>query len=279
MLLPSLVELQGRCGVTFVGREPGLGLLRRHAHNAMDFEGPGWRLLLMNKAENGALPVSHAEKVVAFLSDPDGLIRRNLRRFYPQASIHMFPSLPGREERIHVALYAARCLHRAGLPVDPQRAIARAMDRGLLLRNHGVRSRTLLVCHPGSGSPAKNYDTPFWMELIQRLKPLVLLGPAEKDLYPFFREEAEEHGIQILPCPSMEALCDLLKSARLYIGHDSGITHLAAMLEAPTMALFRSSDATLWKPLGPYVRTIYHGAGGSPAFAGEVIEAARTLLR
>ena len=45
----------------------------------------------------------------------------------------------------------------------------------------------------------------------------------------------------------------LLSTACLYLGHDSGVTHLAAMMGLPTVAFFQSPNQTLWRPLGPCV--------------------------
>ena len=50
-----------------------------------------------------------------------------------------------------------------------------------------------------------------------------------------------------------ENLYDLacwLSSARLYIGNDSGITHLAAASGAPVLALFGPTDPAIWAPRG-----------------------------
>lgn len=47
-----------------------------------------------------------------------------------------------------------------------------------------------------------------------------------------------------------------LKRARLFIGGDSGLTHLAAAAGAPTLALFGPSDETLYAPWGPLARTV-----------------------
>jgi ADP-heptose:LPS heptosyltransferase len=48
----------------------------------------------------------------------------------------------------------------------------------------------------------------------------------------------------------------LLKEASFYLGHDNGITHLAAMLGIPIVALFKNSDHLQWALLGPDVRVI-----------------------
>jgi ADP-heptose:LPS heptosyltransferase len=56
--------------------------------------------------------------------------------------------------------------------------------------------------------------------------------------------------------PDPEDLMSLLKEGALYIGQDSGVTHLAAMTGLPTIALFRSSSIKTWRPLGPRVRVL-----------------------
>ncbi|MEO8927822.1 MAG: glycosyltransferase family 9 protein [Caulobacteraceae bacterium] len=47
-----------------------------------------------------------------------------------------------------------------------------------------------------------------------------------------------------------------LKRARLFIGGDSGLMHLAAAAGAPTLGLFGPSDERLYAPWGPLARTV-----------------------
>jgi ADP-heptose:LPS heptosyltransferase len=47
-----------------------------------------------------------------------------------------------------------------------------------------------------------------------------------------------------------------LRRCKGYLGNDSGITHLAAMLGIPTLVLFGPTDPVLWRPVGPCVRVI-----------------------
>jgi ADP-heptose:LPS heptosyltransferase len=48
-------------------------------------------------------------------------------------------------------------------------------------------------------------------------------------------------------------LAGVLAHARLFVGHDSGVTHLAAALHVPTVALFGPTDPVQWAPRGPHV--------------------------
>lgn len=265
MLAPALADLLGKVNLTFAGRDPGLYFIRPLTHLAMDVEGPGWHRLFSGERGGAGLPVSGVETAVAFFNDPDGMIANNLRAFLPRASVHLFRSLPPAMERIHVAGYVALCLKRAGLPVDPARSMELAKAGGLseILGPRG--ERRMIVFHPGSGSPEKNHAPEFWVRLFRvlsaepaagRLKPVFLLGPAEDSLRPYFEDVFRRGDVEILVCPEREELVNTLGGAALFIGHDSGVTHLSAMLGAPTIALFRNTDPVQWHPLGPGVAVI-----------------------
>jgi ADP-heptose:LPS heptosyltransferase len=64
--------------------------------------------------------------------------------------------------------------------------------------------------------------------------------------------------------------------ARLYIGNDSGITHLAAAVGTPVVAVFGPTDPGVWSPRGERVRVV-SCAGGWPG-VDEVLAAAVGLL-
>jgi ADP-heptose:LPS heptosyltransferase len=44
--------------------------------------------------------------------------------------------------------------------------------------------------------------------------------------------------------------------SRAYVGNDSGVSHLAAALGVPTIAVFGPTDPTVWAPLGPKVAVV-----------------------
>ena len=265
MLLPALTDLSDKATITFVGRQPGLDFIRPWVHCAMDMERSGWHRLFTNGEDGESLPVSKAEIAVAFFSDEDGTIRRNLRSLLPDASVHLFRSFPFEGENVHVARYLAQCLKSAGLPVDPVRSIL-GIQSGILVEKMGRRGRrNKIVLHPGSGSLEKNYPPEFWSYLLKRLfmeidlgslRPLFLLGPAEESLYPYFKGIFQPGETQLVLCPGRERLIETLNEAAVFLGHDSGITHLSAMLGTPTVALFRKGNTIQWGPLGPHVRVI-----------------------
>ena len=85
---------------------------------------------------------------------------------------------------------------------------------------------------------------------------------------------------------ALEELAGVLASASLYLGNDSGVTHLAAAVGAPTIAVFGPTDPVIWAPVGPRVitwggATVEQGIfGETPRWPGveEVVSAARRLV-
>ena len=263
MLLPLLAEIEGKARVAAAARRPGLDLLRSHAERCVDWEGPGWHRLYEEEPREPPDRVSALEpgSVLAFLSDPDGRVERNLGRMFPGARVRVFSGYPRPEDRDHAALYLARCAAAAGLPVNPEACLERAQRMPLLgdLRPAGI-GPSAVVLHPGSGGRRKNLEPAFWLRLLDRLARevdvTVLLGPAEEALRPGFEQKAMKTGFRVAFAPETDELVSLLSRARFYAGHDSGVTHLAAMLGTPCVALFRTTDAQVWAPLGPRVEVI-----------------------
>ncbi len=287
MLLPSLVQLKGRNEVTLAGREPGLYFLSHHVKKTVDYERGGWHLLHTGGPAPDFIGSAPAvDLAIAFLNDQDGAIRRNLKALLPSAAVRVFPGFPRKDEDIHVAFYLAKCLEACGCPLDPQKAFEEAIQRPLLGGDASPEAPKEIVFHPGSGGVAKNHPTDFWITLLQTfryrtpsnaLPSVILLGPAEEAYRSFYRQRLMDDQTEIVFSPEKNALMPLLRSAAMYIGHDSGITHLAAMLGTPTIALFKNSNVRQWRPLGPRVEVIGEGEG-SLSLIEEVWRVAQALL-
>jgi heptosyltransferase III len=287
MLLPALKDLEGKAHVTFVGRYPGLDYIEPHVGRVMDMEGSGWHRLFMDPAGSADLPVSDADIAVAFLRDEGGAIRQNLQSAFPYGMVHLFPSVPIHEEEVHVAEHLALCLASAGLPVDPSRSLAMAREKGLCIEQGPWKREKTVVFHPGSGSREKNHPLAFWIDLIRRLrgdarfqdlKRVILLGPAEESLYTPFRDAFPRGDTEIRISRGRDLLLKTLDPAALYLGHDSGVTHLAALSGVPTVALFKENNVREWGPLGPCVRVVTAREPG-PILLEQVFEAAGSVIR
>jgi heptosyltransferase-3 len=116
---------------------------------------------------------------------------------------------------------------------------------------------SFLAVHPGSGSSTKNWPEESFGEAIDELagnKPWLLIrGPAEETIGSQLERRA--NAVALSCCPT-RTLGEILRRARLYVGNDSGISHLAAAWGAPTLTLFGPTDPRLWSPVGRQAREI-----------------------
>lgn len=120
------------------------------------------------------------------------------------------------------------------------------------------KGRKLVVVHPGSGSERKCWPVGNFLEVINRLgqkefKGALVTGEAEKRMMALIERTALPPGWTWLRSPSLSVLSGLLQEADLYLGNDSGITHLAAALGTESVALFREDLVIPWKPYGSVI--------------------------
>lgn len=265
MLAPAAKRLPAAYRVITVGREPGISFLSRAVSRVFDMDRGGWHRLFSPGLQKESLPVGDAVSVIGFFSDRDGTVGENLRGFFPQASVFLFPSFPGPERSIHAAAHVAECFEAAGLPVNSAGAVSSACREGVLARGGNGERMPWVVFHPGSGGRGKNHPIRFWTELAVRIcsspetvveRCIWLMGPAEVEGRIGLEAACRASGGEIIRCPGAGELLNLFDRCGLYLGQDSGITHAAAMSGAPCVALFRNSDAVRWRPLGPAVEVI-----------------------
>jgi heptosyltransferase-3 len=112
----------------------------------------------------------------------------------------------------------------------------------------------MVALHPGSGSAEKNWPMERFSDLAARLverghRIAWVLGPAETGLGPL-------PGAEEWRSLALTELAARLESCRLYVGNDSGVTHLAAATGCPTVALFGGSDPRVWAPRGQRVSIV-----------------------
>jgi heptosyltransferase III len=116
---------------------------------------------------------------------------------------------------------------------------------------------SFLAVHPGSGSPAKNWPPSHFLEIVERLsadRPWLLVeGPADEGAAESMRPHPRAVRPRGLPSRVLGAV---VARAGLYLGNDSGVSHLAAAFGAPTLALFGPTDPAVWAPVGRCVTTV-----------------------
>jgi heptosyltransferase-3 len=108
------------------------------------------------------------------------------------------------------------------------------------------KDRTFAVIHPFASNHAKRAPLPVFEAIAKKLGQTMpihwLAGP----------EEEFEGAIRI---EDLYELACWLRGARIFVGNDSGISHLAAAVGTPVQTFFRTTDPRVWAPRGPCVNT------------------------
>jgi ADP-heptose:LPS heptosyltransferase len=137
-----------------------------------------------------------------------------------------------------------------------------------------------LAIHPGSGSPSKNWPAQRFASFVQARESaapwLLVIGPGDEEATSPLAALPGAVPVRDLPLRPLGAL---LSQAALYLGNDSGITHLAAAAGAPTLALFGPTDPTTWSPLGPHVEVLRSPDATMSALAPALVATAARRLR
>ncbi len=138
------------------------------------------------------------------------------------------------------------------LPQDWRRAAR------MRLRELGLdEGRPYHILHPGAGAEAKRWDTDGFCGVAAKLEqPLFVLGPVELDRWSHGDIESLRAAGAVVASPELATLAGLLAGAVGYVGNDSGVSHLAAAVGAPTVAIFTATAPEQFAPQGPAVRTI-----------------------
>jgi len=119
-----------------------------------------------------------------------------------------------------------------------------------------VFARPLCVLGAGGGWGAKHWPAARYGELAVRLKRMgfdvVVNAPRKDDVVALAVADASEGAARMVVC-NVAGLVALLRRTDLFVGGDSGPTHLAAALAVPTVALFGPTDPARNGPWGPGV--------------------------
>jgi len=183
-----------------------------------------------------------------------GANRPEFRQATAHLPISFFSALPPLSNSRHVADFFAWQVG-CPTPVNPFVGVA-AGD-----------ARNSIVIHPFSGGRLKNWPLNSFRELASRLAlPVEWCAGPEEELAEAVRFE------------NLLDLAGWIAGARLYIGNDSGITHLAAAAGAKVMALFCKTDAAIWAPRGNNVRVMGERFSMEPFSVEEVLRYAERLL-
>lgn len=243
-------------------------------------DGPELAAALTSGFSDGpvARAVAAADAVVAYTRSPDLVAR--LRERARRVIVH--DPAPG--PRQHAALWLARAVEPlaadvSSLPLSSVPTLAfTEPERAEAASRAAALPPGFLVVHPGSGSPAKDWPLERFYEaadaLASRRPWLLVTGPAEAQ-----RVGAPPPGAVLAREWPTRVLAAVLARCGLYVGNDSGVSHLAAAAGAPTLALFGPTDPAVWSPVGPRVDTLRAPGGSLARLTTVSVTAAAERLR
>ncbi|MGH2497350.1 MAG: glycosyltransferase family 9 protein [Ktedonobacteraceae bacterium] len=261
LAFPTLHALRVKYGtkrITFVSNASilPLAIAWKVADEVSDFQHIQWSELFSTTGiHNVALRelLASTDIAICWLSDPDDLIEGNLRQAGVK-KILIASGRPAEHSYAHVAEYLASTVKIPAKQVRAWHPILPSVPKA---------GKTIAI-HPGSGSERKNWPIAYFAEVIKTLwqekcEVLLLAGPAEEQKLAYLQKHlAPPLGLYrtLVNAPLLE-IAQQLQQCRGYLGNDSGITHLAAMLGIPTIAIFGPASRTSnWEPLGKHVGII-----------------------
>ena len=219
-------------------------------------------------ARNSELPAELADYfasfdlIVSYLYDPDRIFETNLRRCGVQNLI----CGPARivKNGGHAARQLARPIEELGINVVDlaERIFPSIEDREFAREFLASVPQPIIAIHPGSGSHEKNWPLENWIGLFSPdnrfadLQGLVVIsGEADEAQTDQLEREWKNREVRFarnLPLPRLAAVLE----RSIFIGHDSGISHLAAAAGANCILLFGPTDPDVWAPRNDNVQIL-----------------------
>jgi glycosyl transferase family 9 (putative heptosyltransferase) len=267
------------------------------AEQTFDFQDIQWsELFSSNGIRTSSMRdlLAQTDPAICWMRDPESIVEHNLKTSGIEHVI-IAPGRPSAGEHLHIVDYLARTLGLPNretqffAPImrrpneSSSASVGARVDKGWLggplwspvgeeysrlatIKTPEIATKRFVAVHPGSGAAEKCWPISRFTEVIKRLwkqnQPVLLLsGPADtkrvEDLLKYLsRPPAPEMFKTLTDAPLLE-VAQHLQQCMCYLGNDSGITHLAAMLGVPTVAIFGPTDPKIWRPIGPFVKVLH----------------------
>lgn len=189
--------------------------------------------------------------IVSYLFDPERIFETNLRRCQIKVFVPGPSRLSGGE---HAALQLARPLEPMGLRLKDRAATIypAGEDRELARDFFRDASTPVIALHPGSGSETKNWPIENWKKLGEHFLTTgrdlaVVSGEADEDRVRQLESAWKGMRVRFAKHFALPRLAAVLENA-IFLGHDSGISHIAAGVSARCILLFGATDPAIWAP-------------------------------
>ena len=208
---------------------------------------------------------SEFDVILSYLYDPDGVFQTNVG-LCTGAQFIVGPHRADEAVRLHAAKSYLQPLERLAIfDADPIPRLRLAPQPPSL--NPQPSTLNLLALHPGSGSERKNWPEVKWTGLLGYLMDstgfdlLLVGGEAEGRRLQRLAAALPPARCQVAQSLPLADLAHRLAGCRAFIGHDSGISHLAAAVDLPGVVLWGDTAEEIWRPPSEKMVVLRHAAG------------------
>lgn len=216
-------------------------------------------------AEDLADYFSEFDLIVSYLYDPDHIFQTNVG-LCTGAQFIVGPHRPQERLRLHATKVYLQPLERLAIfDADPIPRLPIAPRPAPLASPPSPPST--LALHPGSGSDRKNWPEANWADLLQHLlnftgfSLLLVGGEAEGERLQRLAAALPPTRFRVAQSLPLAELARLLATCQAFVGHDSGISHLAAAVGLPGLVLWADTAEEIWRPPSPSVIVLRHPTG------------------
>jgi len=206
----------------------------------------------------------HGGSTAAFLTRASGATHRVGYASYRYARLHNHTAPPAsalwHRERTHSAEQQLGLLGWTGVPVSdrpPARLFVNAPAAASVarrLREAGIETeQPFVLIHPTAAFDSKTWPVSNFARVAEYLAAahdlitIAVAAPNEREVVQTLGEQSRARVLSFtdLSLPEVTALA---ARARLFVGNDSGIAHIAAAVETPSVVVFGSSNVWHWSP-------------------------------
>jgi heptosyltransferase-2 len=202
--------------------------------------------------------------VISYLFDPDEIFATNLRASGVKALLIGPAKIT---DRGNAARQLVRPIQELGIDVADfvPRIFPSSQDRQFADEFLCDPPSPIVAIHPGSGSEKKNWPLENWIQLGNDLLDssyslLVVGGEADAAQIATLKATWKDQPVQFVANLPLPQLAAILEKA-VFIGHDSGISHLAAAVGARCILVFGPTDPAIWAPTNDNVRVLRATSG------------------
>jgi heptosyltransferase-2 len=226
-------------------------------------------------AEDLADYFSEFDVIISYLYDPDGIFRANVG-FCTQAQFIAGPHRPDENANIHATNVFLAPLERLAIfDADPVPRLELKIEGSepefeahrVSVGQGGGAGVPWIALHPGSGSERKNWPEANWAKLADAIlresscNILLVGGEAEGDRLERLAARLPAERIALARSLPLVELAHRLRSCAGFVGHDSGISHLAAALGLRGLVLWGDTVEAVWRPAGDHLTVLRHRDG------------------